>query len=128
MTLWTQNDPTLDRDVVLQWFVNTRTGARVYGRTSGFASDHIHLYSLSGVDTGCNLDPASGALKTNGGLLGDLLTVVGAAAAVAVPGLGGVVAGAVLAAGATLVNVQGHLAAVVVYPPIPGWTPPPVAG
>jgi hypothetical protein len=126
MTLWMQADPTLDRDLLLQWFVNGRTGARVYGRTSGTLSDHIHLYALTGVDTGCNLDPASGVLKTDGGLLGDLLTLVGAAAAVALPGVGGAVAGAVLTAGAVLINAKGHLSAVVVYPALPGWTPTPL--
>lgn len=124
MSLWIQEDKNLNRDVPLQWFVNQATGARVYGRTSGFMSPNIHLYELSGVDTGCNLDPDSGAIKPNGGLLGDLLTIGGAAVAILLPGLGGAVAAGVLKAGAVLVNVKGNVSAIVVYPPLPGWTPP----
>lgn len=129
MPLWIRqvDDPTLNRDVVLEWFVNTRTGARVYGRTSGFMSPNIHLYSLTGVDTGCNLDPDSGVLKTDGGFLGDLLTIVGAAAGVLIPGLGGAAMAAILTAGAAIVKVKGNVSAVVVFPPVPGWTPPPAA-
>lgn len=125
MPLWVQMDTTLNRDKVLEWFVNTRTGVRIYGRTSGFASSHIHVYTLAGVDTGCNLDPESGALKANGGLLEDLLTVAGAVAAVLLPGVGGALVGAVAKAGAVLLSVKGNLTAVVVYPPLSGWTPPP---
>lgn len=125
MPLWVQVDPSLPRDVELQWFVNTRTGNRVYGRTSGFLSDHIHIYQLTGLDTGCNLDPASGALKPDGGLLANVLTLGGVAAALLLPGIGGALAKAVATAGAVLVNVKGNVAAVVVYPPMPGWTPPP---
>lgn len=124
MPLWVQMNTTLDRDKVLQWFVNTLTGVRLYGRTSGFASSHIHVYTLAGVDTGCNLDPESGALKPNSGLLGDLLTLAGVAAAVFLPGIGGALVGAVAKAGAVLLSVKGNLTAVVVYPPLPGWTPP----
>jgi hypothetical protein len=120
-------DTTLDRDVILQWFVNTRTGARVYGRTSGFASDHIHLYSLGGVDTQCNLDPASGVLASDGNFLADLLTLVSAASALLIPGVGGAVTAALLTGGAAIVKVHGNVSAVVVYPALPGWTPPAAA-
>jgi hypothetical protein len=71
---WVQVDPTLNRDDVLQYFVNIHTKNRVYGRTDGTMSDHIHLHFLNGTNSGLNLDPASGEISADGNVLGDLLS------------------------------------------------------
>jgi len=80
---WVQQDPTLNRDDVLQYFHNTVTGVRVYGKTSGTMSDHIHMFFLDGTDSGLNLDPVSGEIKRDGNVLGLItaLVVIGIAGA-----------------------------------------------
>lgn len=89
---WVQVNPSLNRDDIIQWFHNISTGNRVYGRTSGTFSDHIHLYYQNGQDSGYNLDPASGEVSKDGNILGDIFAlgivtvaggVVGASGAVA---------------------------------------------
>jgi hypothetical protein len=117
--LWEPTDPTLG-DTPLQWYVNTKTDNRVYGNTAGFLSDHIHLYTLMGLDTGYNLDRDSGAMKEDGSLVGDLLDLTGAIASIVIPGLGGAVVKTVALAGAALLlTKKGNLSLVVVYPPLP---------
>ena len=102
--LWQQDDDALDRDVDLQWFSEIKTGVSVYGRTSGTASDHIHLYHFeTGADSGLNLDPRTGIVARDGNLIGDLL-------ATAVVGLEGV-AGSLLGSGVAAVNAAKALTA-----------------
>lgn len=80
---WLQTDPSLDRDDIEQWFANVHTGNRVWGRTSGTLSDHVHLYFRNGTDSGLNLDPMTGEVSRDGNVLGDILAVaiIGIAAA-----------------------------------------------
>jgi hypothetical protein len=102
--LWQQDDDSLDRDVDLQWFSEIHTGVSVYGRTSGTASNHIHLHRYgSGVDSGLNLDPRTGIIARDGNLLGDVL-------ATAVVGLEGVI-GSVIGSGIAAVNAAKRLTA-----------------
>lgn len=72
---WVQSDTSLNRDNVIQWFHNTSTGNRVYGKTNGFASSNIHLFYQNGEDSGLNLDPVSGEVSHDGNILGDLLAI-----------------------------------------------------
>jgi hypothetical protein len=73
--LWVQANPSLNRDDVLQYFVNIQTGQRVWGRTSGSFSDHIHLYSLAGADSHYNMDPVSGEISKDGNFFGLFISI-----------------------------------------------------
>lgn len=74
--VWVQEDPTKDRDSVIQPFHSLSTGIRCLGDTSGTASDHIHLhYWSSEADSGLNMDPRSGEVSEDGNLFGDFLGV-----------------------------------------------------
>jgi len=73
---WVQQDPTLNRDEVLQYGVNVHTGIRVWGKTCGFASDHWHLFYQNGMDSGLNLDPVSGEISRDGNVLGLIFAMV----------------------------------------------------
>jgi len=101
--LWQQDDDALDRDVDLQWFSEIKTGVSVYGRTSGTASNHIHLYHHdTGADSGLNLDPRTGIVSRDGNPIGDVL-------ATAVVGLEGI-AGSLIGSGVAAVNAAKRIA------------------
>ena len=81
---WVQTLPSLNRDDTLQFFHNIHSGNRVYGRTDGTVSDHIHLRFQDGRNSGLNLDPVSGDVSQDGNVLGNLeaLAIIALAAAV----------------------------------------------
>lgn len=72
---WVRKDKTLDTDSVIQIWVNIHTGNWVRGKTSGFASNHIHLYFADGSDSGWNLDPVTGQASPDGNLWYDVLSI-----------------------------------------------------
>jgi hypothetical protein len=114
---WIQVDPTLDRDDVLQFFVNVTTKNRVYGRTDGTLSDHIHLRFLNGTNSGLNLDPVTGDVTADGNALGDVLAVALLALAVTSGAGAAVGAGASTATGLFSSPSHPNIPAGLIFPP-----------
>lgn len=118
--LWLQVDPSLNRDDIDQWFRNVVTGNRVFGRTDGSFSDHIHLrFPSTGVNSGLNLDPQTGEVSKDGNVLGDLLAL---GILIAEAGVGGAfgVTGAAVATAKGILGPDGQPIdlAGLIFPPV----------